>query len=130
MEKGTRMSKKTSLKWRARVERIERIERTIGELSAAFPKAFFPKDSIHTKPLKTNIHVDVRRAMPEISGKHLSAVMNRYTKKSRYLRALSTHEHRVDLDGNICEEIALSHRMHAAEILMRRMLRRAFRQAA
>lgn len=73
-------------------------------LVAAHPKTFMPwgQDCF---PLKVGIREDVVAAHPEFSKWKIHAALSRYTDTKRYLKALVTHPHRVDLDGNAAGEI-------------------------
>ena len=66
-----------------------------------FPKAF-PKDYDQIRPLKTGIHADLVRHLPEIDTTLLRRTLANHTARDGYLLALIHHRgnHRYDLHGN------------------------------
>ena len=106
-----------SKKWREMGRKKREI---LDILVAKYPRAFFPSGSLDTKPLRIGIFTLITGQNPEISRTMISLALQHYTMKDRYLRALATCSGRVDLDGNIYEEILPTHRDFAIELLMER----------
>jgi ProP effector len=53
-----------------------------------------------------------------------------HTNSSRYLKSMEKATHRLDLDGNVGDEVAEAHRKYAAEILRERFKKEAERRKA
>ena len=83
-----------------------------------FPKAF-PKDYDQIKPLKTGIHADLVRHLPEIDTTLLRRTLANHTARDGYLLALIHHRgnHRYDLHGNVAGAVTPEERAAAIQRL-------------
>jgi len=83
-----------------------------------FPKAF-PKDYDQIKPLKTGIHADLVRHLPEIDATLLRRALANHTARDGYLLALIHHRgnHRYDLQGNVAGAVTPEERAAALQRL-------------
>jgi sRNA-binding protein len=106
------MSKKDTL-WN-RIAAIEAI------LLQRYPLAFFPRGSEETKPLKIGIRGDIISSNRDLPWFEVRCFIEYYTKKTRYLNALSCKKYRVDLQGNHASEVSQSHKQHAEDEIARR----------
>ncbi len=96
------------------------LEEVLAVLTAKYPKAFFPKDSPDTKPLRIGIFTLITGQKPEFGRAIIGAALKRYTSKDRYMRALATCQDRVDLDGNPFEPVSEKNRLRAITTLAER----------
>ena len=110
--------------------RRERADKVLAVLVERHPLTFFPKDSPDTQPIMRGIYHLIRMRHADLKSYEVSCFLRIYTGKTRYLRALTTHPSRIDLDGKAVEPIKDSHREHAAAELAEREARNAQRQAA
>lgn len=106
------MSKKSSF--------AGKVAATLDVLVGKYPNAIFPKDSTETKPLRIGVYTLLTGQNPEIGRATIAGFLRSYTKKDRYLRALTICADRVDLSGNPFEPVAKSHGVEAARILLER----------
>lgn len=87
-------------------------------LAERFPQCFAgwgkPK-----RPLKRHIHVDIRRAMPDVPAKHISYALYDYTGGPTYLRSVLEGATRIDLDGQPAGVVNASQARHAEGCLRR-----------
>ncbi len=82
-------------------------EEVLEMLKQRFPKAF---TSEQPKPLKVNIHLDVReRCAGEFSNRIIARALKLYAKDEVYLACLTQNAKRIDLDGNECGEVTTEH---------------------
>lgn len=79
-----------------------------------FPNAFkgFKEPK---KPLKVGIYNDIRKVMPELSGKTLHAVLADYTGGPTYLEGLKAGRQRVGLDGHPAGEVTPNTEIYAQQ---------------
>lgn len=122
------MSIKTKLVWKSRQRRIAK--KILESLCIDYPNAFFPPDSSHTKPLKVGIFWNLYRERKDIGGRVLGIILDEYTSKDRYLRALVSQPHRVDLQGNPSGDVTDDHRQFAIDTLIKRQQKNLANKAA
>jgi sRNA-binding protein len=98
-------------------DREAKIERTIGELLAAFPLAFSTEPQ-HIKPLGIGIkqHIFARCTL---SHREVGDALRRYTGCLAYLRRIIEGTERVDLDGATNGNVTAKEATHAAEQTMK-----------
>ncbi|MCV6638376.1 ProQ/FinO family protein [Candidatus Albibeggiatoa sp. nov. NOAA] len=78
-------------------------------LKQRFPKAFVSQPE-QVKPLKVNIHLDIReRCADEFSNRVIARALKLYAKNKAYLTCLTANAKRIDLDGNECGEVTDEH---------------------
>lgn len=100
-----------------RISKKERITLTLKWLWLSFPKAFSPKE---IRLLKKGILEDIFKKLPEsklISRNMVRRAVNRYTRDARYHRALIDQTYRVDLLGEVVEEITEDEKQYAKSFL-------------
>lgn len=85
-----------------------------------YPAAFFPKDSTDTRPLAIGVFTLLTGENPDLGRRVVAVVLDRYTSKDRYLRALAISAHRFDLEGRVSGEVSEKHRAHAIMLLAER----------
>lgn len=107
----------------------EKVSETLDILVMKYPKAFFPKDSPDTLPLRIGVYTLITGQNPEIKRGVIAMALKMYTAKSRYLRALATRPDRVDLEGNAFEPVSEKHRTMALAVLAGRQARDMARAA-
>jgi len=79
------------------------------ELQKRFPKAFVSPPE-QPKPLKVNIHLDIReRCADEFSNRVIARALKLYAKNKDYLACLTPDSRRIDLDGKECGEVTAEH---------------------
>lgn len=69
-----------------------------------FPRTFFPK-GVSKLPLRIGIHIDIKRACPDLDKWDIKCALDDYTYGPRYWASLVAGAHRVDLEGNPCGEV-------------------------
>lgn len=100
----------------------QRAKEMVPILCATFPRTFF-NDDAQIKPLKIKIREDLiawfnTHGLPE--GYGISDVRNglsRYCDRPAYQQAALTHDHRVDLGGNVAGEITPEARVFATQFI-------------
>lgn len=95
-----------------------------------YPKTFFPKDSVETRPLRTGIFTRLTAENPEIKRAVIGEFLKNYTLKDRYLRALISCPDRVELDGSAYQPVLDKHREYALKLLTERQESRVAKKAA
>jgi ProP effector len=81
-------------------------EDVLKELHKRFPNAFMSSP----KPLKVNIHLDIReRCANEFSNRVIARALKLYAKNKDYQACLVPNAPRIDLDGNECGEVTAEH---------------------
>lgn len=88
-----------------------------------YPGVFFPKDLPDIRPLEIGVLTKLTGQNRHIARKVVAAVLARYTKEDRYLRALATSESRFDLDGRPAGWVSEQHRSFAVDSLAARQAR-------
>lgn len=116
------MSKKASDLWKKTEAEIVAFG---AMLPIKYPKTFFPKDSIDTKPLAIGIRQSLVLDNPDVEWFVVSSALGRYVRKNRYLKALSTCPDRINLDGSISCPVDPKHRDYAISQLTERQSRLA-----
>jgi len=81
-------------------------------------------------PLAIGIDKQLLARMPDIERKVLRIALGMHTNSLRYLKTMEKATHRLDLDGNVGDEVTDEHRKHAAEILRERFKKEAERRKA
>ncbi|WP_353571550.1 ProQ/FinO family protein [Candidatus Albibeggiatoa sp. nov. BB20] len=78
-------------------------------LKQRFPKAFVSPPE-PARPLKINIHLDIReRCAEEFSNRVIARALKLYAKNKNYHACLTANSKRIDLDGNECGEVTKEH---------------------
>lgn len=92
----------------------ERVWKTRELLVETFPGAF--KGFKEPKPpLKVGIYLDIKRVLPELSNKALSAALADYTGGPSYLKQVKAGAPRIDLEGKPAGEVLPSQAAYAKE---------------
>ena len=81
-------------------------------------------------PLAIGIDKQLLARLPDIERKVLRIALGMHTNSLRYLKTIANASHRLDLDGNIGDEVTEEHRKHAAEVLRERFKKVAERRKA
>ena len=81
-------------------------------------------------PLAIGIDKQLLARLPDIERKVLRIALGMHTNSLRYLKTIANASHRLDLDGNIGDEVTEEHRKHAAEVLRERFKKEAERRKA
>lgn len=81
-------------------------------------------------PLAIGIDKQLLARLPDIERKVLRVALGMHTNSLRYLKTMANASHRLDLDGNIGDEVTEEHRKHAAEVLRERFKKEAERRKA
>ena len=81
-------------------------------------------------PLAIGIDKQLLARLPDIERKVLRIALGMHTNSLRYLKTIANASHRLDLDGNIGDEVTEEHRKHAAEVLRERFKIEAERRKA
>ena len=81
-------------------------------------------------PLAIGIDKQLLARCSEIDRKTLRVALGIHTHSLRYLKVMEKATHRLDLDGNVGDEVAPEHRSHASEILRERFKKDAERRRA
>jgi len=81
-------------------------------------------------PLAIGIHKTIRERLPDIEPQQLRAAMRIHTASTRYLKALSQADSRVDLDGGPAGEVTAEQRQQAVDSLRERFRGQAERHRA
>jgi ProP effector len=81
-------------------------------------------------PLFIGIDKQLIARQPDLDRKILRIALGMHTNSSRYLKSMEKATHRLDLDGNVGDEVAEAHRKYAAEILRERFKKEAERRKA
>ncbi len=90
-------------------QRLSSGEEVLALLKQKFPKTFFD-DPQQIRPLKINIHLDIRQVLGEIcSNKSIERALKLYAKQPAYYSLLKLNAQRIDLDGNLCGEVTDEH---------------------
>lgn len=90
-------------------QRLSSGEEVLALLKQKFPKTFFD-DPQQIRPLKINIHIDIRQVLGEIcSNKSIERALKLYAKQPAYYSLLKLNAQRIDLDGNLCGEVTDEH---------------------
>lgn len=80
--------------------------------------------------LAIGIDKQICARLPEVDKKVLRVALAMHTKSTPYLRQMSKAKNRIDLDGNVAEELTPPHREYAADVLKERAKRNeAFQKA-
>lgn len=87
-------------------------------LHRRFPNAIKGK-GMPKLPLKIGIHRDIRLISPDLSMKEIRSALHDYTSGPTYLRALTMHIKRYDLDGKVSGLVSEDEERHARETLAR-----------
>ena len=74
-------------------------------------------------PLAIGIDKQICARLPEVDKKVLRVALAMHTKSTPYLRLMSKAKNRIDLDGNVAEELTPSHQAYVAEVLKERAKR-------
>ncbi len=86
--------------------RFEHVKESLEVLYKTFPKAFV-KDG-DARPLKIGIFEDLKTRVESIEGLSVSkvrAALRLYTSRLKYLYSVKEGAHRIDVDGNECEDV-------------------------
>lgn len=90
-------------------QRLSSGEEVLALLKQKFPMTFFD-DPQQIRPLKINIHLDIRQVLGEIcSNKSIERALKIYAKQPAYYNLLKLNAQRIDLDGNLCGEVTDEH---------------------
>lgn len=89
-----------------------------------YPRAFLPKDSVETKPLRIGVFTRLTAENRDIPRIIVAEALKSYTLKDRYLRALLTCSDRVELDGSPFQPVLDHHRERALQMLTERQQQR------
>ena len=81
-------------------------------------------------PLAIGIDKQLLSRRPDIERKVLRIALGMHTNSLRYLKTMEKATHRLDLDGNIGDEVTDEHRKHASDILRERFKKEAERRKA
>lgn len=81
-------------------------------------------------PLAIGIDKQLLARRPDIERKLLRIALGMHTNSLRYLKTMEKATHRLDLDGNVGDEVTEEHRKHASEILRERFKKEADRRKA
>lgn len=81
-------------------------------------------------PLAIGIDKQLLTRRPDIERKVLRIALGMHTNSLRYLKTMEKATHRLDLDGNVGDEVTDEHRKHASEILRERFKKEAERRKA
>lgn len=81
-------------------------------------------------PLAIGIDKQLLARRPDIERKVLRIALGMHTNSLRYLKTMEKATHRLDLDGNVGDEVTDEHRKHASEILRERFKKEAERRKA
>ncbi|MBK8583413.1 MAG: ProQ/FinO family protein [Flavobacteriales bacterium] len=79
-------------------------------------------------PLAIGIDKQLLMRLPDLDRRSLRTALRMHTNSLRYLKTIEKATHRIDLDGNSADEIAETHRGHAAEVLRERFRKDAERR--
>lgn len=79
-------------------------------------------------PLAIGIDKQLLMRLPDLDRRSLRTALRMHTNSLRYLKTIENATHRIDLDGNSADEIAETHRGHAAEVLRERFRKDAERR--
>lgn len=90
-------------------QRLSSGEEVLALLKQKFPKTFFDDPQL-IRPLKINIHLDIRQVLGEAcSNKSIERALKLYAKQPAYYNLLKLNAQRIDLDGNLCGEVTDEH---------------------
>jgi ProQ/FINO family len=90
-------------------QRLSSGEEVLALLKKMFPKTFFD-NSQDIRPLKINIHLDIRQVLGEVcSNKAIERALKLYAKQPAYHNLLKLNTQRIDLEGNLCGEVTDEH---------------------
>ena len=81
-------------------------------------------------PLAIGIDKQLLVRLPDLDRKILRIALGMHTNSLRYLKTMEKATHRLDLDGNVGDEVTADHRKYAAEILRDRFKKEAERRKA
>jgi ProP effector len=81
-------------------------------------------------PLAIGIDKQLFLRQPNLDRKSLRIALGMHTNSSRYLKTMEKATHRLDLEGNIGDEVTETHRKYAAEVLRERFRKDAERRMA
>jgi ProP effector len=81
-------------------------------------------------PLAIGIDKQVLARRPDIDRKALRIALGMHTNSLRYLKIMEKATHRLDLDGNVGDEVSAEHRSHATQVLRERFKKDAERRQA
>jgi len=81
-------------------------------------------------PLAIGIDKQLLTRLPDLERKVLRIALGMHTNSLRYLKTMEKATHRLDLDGNVGDEVTPEHRKHAAETLRERFKKEAERRKA
>lgn len=81
-------------------------------------------------PLAIGIDKQLLARLSSLDRKTLRIALGMHTHSLRYLKAMEKATHRLDLDGNIGDEVTATHRNHATEVLCERSKKDAERRKA
>jgi len=81
-------------------------------------------------PLAIGIDKQVLARRPDIDRKALRNALGMHTNSLRYLKTMEKATHRLDLDGNVGDEVSAEHRSHATLVLRERFKKDAERRQA
>ena len=88
----------------------------LGYLLKTYPKAF---DLKNRKPLKIRIHKEIHEQMsePKPTMMEIRKALKKYTMSRAYAHGMVTNTHRIDLEGNLVEEVSEQHKTDAQAYL-------------
>ncbi len=90
-------------------QRLSSGEEVLALLKQKFPKAFFD-DPHQIRPLKINIHLDIRQVLGDIcSNKAIERALKLYAKQPAYYNLLKLNTPRIDLEGHSSGEVTDEH---------------------
>lgn len=81
-------------------------EEILSILQQRFPQAFAIEP---VRPLKINIHLDLRAACPDLSNRMIARALKLYAKTEVYRQALIEGAERIDLNGQASGVVAAEH---------------------
>lgn len=81
-------------------------------------------------PLAIGIDKQLLARLSSLDRKTLRIALGMHTHSQRYLKTMEKATHRLDLDGNIGDEVTATHRNHATEVLCERSKKDAERRKA
>ena len=79
-------------------------------------------------PLSIGIDKQLLARLPDLERKVLRIALGMHTNSLRYLKIMEKATHRLDLDGNVGDEVTVEHRRHATEVLRERFKKEAERR--
>jgi ProP effector len=101
-------------------ENLPDTEKLLTVFLERFPNAF-QRDPLLMRPLKINIHFDLRTALGgQYSNKAISRALQLYVRNPNYRDTLKEGAVRVDLEGNPCGEVTVEHLEIGEEVKARR----------